>query len=226
MFNPIYFKTDKYELIRNGTIWLTDKDSRYEASTIAGADTTKALNYVVLEDKATGERFLYVNLHLIVRGQDNYVQDADGNDTEHLVQELQVIYLREILQELYEEYDLPMFIGGDFNNSATQINKWLTGSVVEADGTINSEGTPTEDIEIVRSNPYANHVANGCTTTSDDFTELGTSTGAIDLWFVANFDGIMHSYEVIDNKVDEIGKYPSDHRPTRFIVTILRDKTN
>lgn len=231
MYNPIYFKSSKYTLIANDTLWFTDEDHRESASTIPGADTYKALNYVVLEDKTTGARFLYVNLHLIVRGQDNYVQDSTGADTEHLIQELQVIYLRQILEELEKTYGLPTFIGGDFNNSASRINTWFTSSVLNADGSINSEGKPVESVRITRSNPYAEHVLTSCSTTTEDFVNLGdynetSKWGAIDLWFVSNFEGLMHCYEIVDNKTTTSSgvKYPSDHLPARFVVTLYSTK--
>ena len=239
MFNPIYFKTDKYKLIANDTIWFTDAESRDEASRIDGANTDKALNYVVLEvldenGNGTGVRFMYVNLHLIVRSTNSgnlNALDKNGNDTGHLVQELQVIYLREILDDLLAQYDLPMFIGGDFNNSATTINGWLTKSVVNDDGTINSSGKPTETVKITRANPYATNVVTGCSTITEDFKNLGDydkaaddKWGAIDLWFSANFNGVMHAYVVDDNKVASTGKYPSDHLPTQFVVTLYTAK--
>ena len=241
MFNPIYFKTEKYNLIANDTIWFTDKDSRYEASRIDGADTWKGLNYVVLEDKETGVQFMYVNLHLIVRGKEtknddgtvekkgNWLKDADGNYTDHHVQELQVIYLREILDDLQKQYDIPMFIGGDFNNSASKINTWFTKSTVNSDGSINAGGKPTESVSVVRSNPYATNIITSCSSTTEDFANLGDYNvtgdkwGAIDLWFVSNFEGVMHCYIVDDNKVASTGKYPSDHLPTKFVVTIYSE---
>ena len=232
MYNPIYFKTEKYNLIATDTVWFTDEESRYSPSRIDGANTDKALNYVVLEDKETEARFIYVNLHLIVKDQDNYVHDADGNDTEHLVQELQVIYLREILDDLLEQYDLPMFIGGDFNHSASRINTWFTKSTVAEDGrTINSNGKPTEAVKIIDVIANAENVVitdpSTSTIENDKFeTRKDYTGGPIDLWFVANFEGIMHGYILDDNKNETTGKYPSDHLPTVFIVTLYSEKTN
>ena len=214
MYNPIYFKTEKYTLIANDTIWFTDKASRYSASTISGSDTYKALNYVILQDKETGAQFMYVNLHLIVQ------------DNSNTIQELQVIYLREILDELLKQYRLPMFIGGDFNNSASVINNWFTKSVVNADGSIDSNGKPTETVKMLRVNENADYTVKGCSTTTADFTAKGTSTGAIDLWFVSNFEGILHSYIVDDNKNETTGKYPSDHLPVIFEATLYSHNSN
>ncbi len=244
MYNPIYFKTDKFELVTSGTKWFTATPD--EASTINGANTHKALNFVVLKDKKTGEEFVYVNLHLIVRTEkDEYdedkkvpmnVEDLDGNDTGHLVQELQVIYLREILQTLADAYNLPMFIGGDFNNSYSGINEWFSKSVVgENPWDINSEGEPTETVEISTARDQAITKSNyqySCTT--EDFTQVDPEAGeniwkkwgAIDLWFTSNFtNGVVHSYQIYDNKTNTTTgeKYPSDHLPAKMYVTIYKN---
>ena len=224
MYNPIYFKTADYELLANGTLWLTDADSRESCSRIQGANTDKALNYVVLRHIDSGKEFIYVNLHYIVKDQDNYVKDAEGNyvldenGEKHLVQELQTIYLREILKDLYDEYQLPMIIGGDFNNSQSKVYTWFTKSVVEADGTINSNGSPDKSIDLIRTNAYANHVTNECSTVDEKFENRNTYEGAIDLWFVSKFDGVIRCYEVIDNKSGN--KYPSDHIPAKLVISM------
>ena len=232
MYNPIYFKTDKYDLIATDTLWFTDAEHRYSVSRIDGANTDKALNYVVLEDKETGVRFIYINVHLIVKDQDNYVHDAEGNDTEHLVQELQIIYLREILEDLQEQYGLPMIIGGDFNHSASRITTWFNKSVVADDGrTIDSNGKPTETVKVINVIQNAENVEITAPSTStienDKFeTRKDYTGGPIDLWFVANFEGVMHGYILDDNKNETTGKYPSDHLPATFIVTLYSEKTN
>ena len=229
MYNPIYYKTDKYDFVASGTKWLTRSPDT--PSTIDGADTTKALNYVVLEDKSSGQQFVYVNLHLIVR-RTNYVHDADGNDTDFYVQQLEVIYLRKILQELQNEYaELPMFVGGDFNNSYSSINGWFKKSVVgENDWDINSEGTPEETIKLSIARDQAVCTAPKCySVTSEDFTQINPEAieegwGAIDLWFTSNLDGIVYVYQIIDNKTTTTTgeKYPSDHLPARMYVTIYK----
>ena len=229
MYNPIYFKTADFTLVANGTKWLTSTPD--VASTIDGADTYKGLNYVVLKHNETGEQFVYVNVHLIVR-RSNYVHDADGNDTEFYVQELEVIYLREILQELQDTYDLPMFIGGDFNNSYSSITDWFKNSVVGTNEWDISEGTPEETIKLSIARDQALSKAPKCySVTTEDFTQVNPTAinegwGAIDLWFTSNMDnGVVHVYQIIDNKTTTTTgeKYPSDHLPARLYVTLYVD---
>ncbi|MBE6706070.1 MAG: hypothetical protein E7577_00335 [Ruminococcaceae bacterium] len=233
MYNPIYFKTDKYELVTSGTKWLTATPD--VCSVIDGSDTRKALNYVVLKDIATGQQFVYVNVHLVVR-RTNYVHDGEGADTEHYCQELEVIYLRGILDALQKDYaDLPMFIGGDFNNSYSGINKWFSKSVVGENPWDISEGTPTETVKISTARDQAitkSSYLYSCTT--EDFTQVNTDAGAnvwskwgaIDLWWTSNFtNGVVHCYQILDNKTTTSTgeKYPSDHLPAKMCVTIYKD---
>ena len=235
MYNPIYFKTEKYNLIDSGSKWFTSTPD--VPSTINGANTHKNLNFVVLEDKATGKQFIYVNLHLIVAGDNNFVHDGDGNDTEFKVQELQVIYLRAILEELQAKYpELPMFIGGDFNNSHGSVMDWFKKSVINGEEWEIAEGDPTEEITIsiardqaVSTAPYCSSCPKGGNfSTAPDY-----SRGPIDLWFISNMgEGFVHCYHIMDNKFAEPNqagdndRYPSDHLPVKFYVTLYSEKTN
>lgn len=260
-YNPIYFRTDKYRLIDNDTKWLTSTPD--VPSIVDGADTYKALNYVVLEvldenGNGTNEYFIYVNVHLSTPVKDGdaehcYAKDTDGNRTTISVQALQVIHLRAILNELQNEYDCPTFISGDFNKGAGPISNWFKGSYVD-DGIIVTEATDTlgsttrskdmivagktlltekpesntEDVSMT----YASNIANYTTgstyascAASGAFNKIA-SWNPIDLWFVSNFDGIVHTYEIIDNKFEEPNadgsnnRYPSDHLPAKLYVTL------
>ncbi|MBO5779254.1 MAG: hypothetical protein J6R82_06785, partial [Clostridia bacterium] len=222
MYNPIYFKTEKFHLIAQGSKWFTSTPD--VPSIIDGANTYKNLNYVVLEDKATGQQFIYVNLHLIVSTDGNFVHDGDGNDTEFKIQQLQVVYLRSILQDLQDEYDLPMFIGGDFNNSYGSVNDWFKNSVVgENDWEINSKGKPTETIKLSTARDVAvskSPVIASCLGSGEFETDDITSGSKIDLWFTSNMNGFVHVYQILDNKNESTGKYPSDHLPAKLYVTL------
>lgn len=269
MYNPIYFKTDKFELIDSGTKWLTSTPDL--PSQIDGMDTWKGLTYVVLKDKASGEQFIYVNLHYITKAESStdkdgnvsykqYVYDTDGNRTEIWAQELETIYLRAILDDLQNKYDLPMFISGDFNNNDSKISGWFNNSYIDVENQIVSVVDSTangitrykdqikvgesvltekpegnnEDVEITFAGSIA-HYTSGKTLSSSagggNFSTLGPngSRHVIDLWFVSNFDGIVHTYEIIDNKFDELNAdknnniYPSDHLPAKLYVTLYID---
>ena len=265
MYNPIYFKTDMFNLIDSGTKWLTSTPDL--PSQIDGMDTHKGLTYVVLEHKETGTCFIYVNLHYVVKAEikDNgndreFVYDTAGNRTEIWAQELETIYLRAILNDLQDKYDLPMFISGDFNNNDTKISNWFNGSYLDVanqivsvvDSTENGitrykdqikvgeavltekpEGN-NEDVEITFAGSIAGYTTERTLSSSaggGNFNNLGAgvSKNVIDLWFVSNFDGVVHTYEIIDNKFEEPNadrsnkRYPSDHLPAKLYVTLYID---
>ena len=230
-------------------------------------DTWKGLTYVVLEHNKSGEQFVYVNLHYIVKANANsdkenrnYVYDTNGQETEISAQELETIYLRAILDDLQNEYDLPMFISGDFNNNNSKIEGWFEGSyldvanqiVTSEQSTVNGKTRYKEQIRVGESvlteKPEGNeedvaitfagslaHYTTGKTLSSSNgggnFSNLGpgVSKNVIDLWFVSNFDGIVHTYEIVDNKFEEPNadgsnnRYPSDHLPAKLYVTLYID---
>ena len=265
MYNPIYFKTDKFNLVDSGTKWLTSTPDL--PSQIDGMTTWKGLTYVVLEHKATGEQFVYVNLHYVIKaeikadGSDReFVYDTDGNKTEIWAQELETIYLRAILDDLQNKYDLPMFMSGDFNNSDSKISGWFKNSYLDVasqivssvEGTSNGKTRYMDQIKagesVLTSKPEGNdedvaitfagslaHYTTGKTLSSSagggNFSNLGpgVSKNVIDLWFVSNFDGIVHTYEIVDNKFEEPNadgsnnRYPSDHLPAKLYVTLYID---
>ena len=121
-----------------------------------------------------------------------------------------------------------MFICGDFNNSYSSINDWFKNSVVGENEWEISDGTPEETIKLSIARDQAVSKAPKCySCTTDDFTQINPDAiengwGAIDLWWTSNFDGIVHTYQIIDNKTTTSTgeKYPSDHLPARLVVTL------
>ena len=258
MFNPIYYKTDKFNLITSGTKWLTSTPD--VPSMVAGSETWKGLTYAVFEHE-TGERFVFVNVHFVTRVQDgnttrNYVVDTDENVTTIQVQELQTIFLRAILDDLQNTYDYPMFICGDFNNSPDQITKWYNsyididndmakGTVSEANGLTRHEvnivaGTTvsttkpednTEDIKVTFAGKIATYTTGNAASSGagGNFKDPRGTWYPLDHWYVSNFDGIVHVYQIIDNRYAEPNAdktnniYPSDHLPAKFYATLYID---
>ena len=111
--SAIFFRTDMFELVDNnsyGTKWLSntpDKESKYP-----GANHYRIMTYAVLERKADGAQFIYVNTHL-----DN------GNDAENEeVRRAQAVILLGEIQKIYAKYgNLPTIVSGDFNTQG--VNK-------------------------------------------------------------------------------------------------------
>ena len=96
-FTPVFFKTDRFDLIDNGYylyIGLNDANS-------------KSVTWAVLEDRVSLKRIAAVSTH--------FWWKYDSNEDN--LQRLQnVVELKEICDELIERYQVPVIIGGDFNN--------------------------------------------------------------------------------------------------------------
>ena len=216
---------------------------------------------MVLRHKATGECFVFVNVHFVTRVQDNntthsYTVDTDGNVTTVQVQELQTIFLRAILDDLQNTYNYPMFICGDFNNSPDQITKWYNSyidlendMVSEVNGTENGitryeekivAGTTvsttkpesnTEDISVTFAGKVATYTTGNAASSGagGNFSSPRGTWYPLDHWYVSNFDGIVHCYQIIDNRYAEPNAdktnniYPSDHLPAKLYATLYID---
>ncbi len=98
--NFILFKTDKFNLIEEGTRWYTDTPDT--PSVLEGSSYRRIYTYALLERKSDNLRFLYVNTHMHLH-KASRVKAAD--------------YLTDFLEENYSEY--PVYITGDFNATYT-----------------------------------------------------------------------------------------------------------
>ena len=204
MYNPIYYKTSKYEFVTGGFVYLSDDNTQK-----AYSDEYKGATYVVLKEIETGIEFVYVNVHMTRNfcnaencdhkiPCDNYQDDVAG-------------YLRTFVEDLATQYNCPIIIGGDFNGSYSVYTGydefWGTTAVKARDEAANK--------------------TTGCSTTNSNFDEVGDSSGAIDLYYAMNTDNVdILNYAVTDNKVESTGKYPSDHLPVKLVVTFYGDKAN
>lgn len=181
-YNPIYYKTDKFDLIEWGTKWLSDtpdKMSRYPT-----AKHYKVLTYVILKDKATGARFMYINIHL------DGSNDAAAHSALKEVRKWQV----EVFKNFIAKYNfLPIIAGGDFNENPTH----STITAVSANSRLISCANIAEKKVIVPSD------------VNSEFDAIGTAS--LDYLFVTPDSVKVEKFEVWDNKIN--GKYPSDHLP-------------
>lgn len=112
---PIFFKTNKFELVESGTKWLSDTPdimSKYKESHVY-----RIMSYVILKDKATGVSFMYINAHL--------ENNEEGYDSK-AAREKQ----SKVVKSFADQYaNLPIIIGGDMNTtSLIQISPLLSNT--------------------------------------------------------------------------------------------------
>ena len=102
-YSPVFFKTDKYDLVDSGTFWFSDTPEK--SSLTWGALFRRISTWAVLRDKATGFDFAVFNSHW------DHISVISRNKS------------AELLVEKAKEYapGLPVVIIGDFNCEADTV---------------------------------------------------------------------------------------------------------
>jgi endonuclease/exonuclease/phosphatase family metal-dependent hydrolase len=63
----VLWKTEKYDCVKQGTFWCSRTPDRHGSASWDGGltgDIPRAINWVILEEKTTGDQFLFVGAHL------------------------------------------------------------------------------------------------------------------------------------------------------------------
>ena len=94
----IYFRTDRYELLENGALWLSDTPNE-PMTKFEGSKSVRHTTWVLLKDTYTGKELLVCDIHL------------DNSTNEIRMAQLEVMY--EHLGSYMETY--PTILCGDFN---------------------------------------------------------------------------------------------------------------
>ena len=104
MSNDIYWKTEKFKLIKKGFFYMSDTPtvkSKYE-----GSNSNRTFTYVILEVKETGNQFLFIDLHADYRALDT-------------VRAKQLAVVTSLLPKINKN-DLPVVVVGDFNTTGNE----------------------------------------------------------------------------------------------------------
>ena len=97
-FNPIFYRKDKFTLIDSGTRWLSETPE-IKYTKVPDSTYERIFTFAVLEEKATGERFVFINTHF----------DHLGGQSDQAC--VMAAYISRF-------YDLPMLMSGDYNSSS------------------------------------------------------------------------------------------------------------
>ncbi|MBO5360388.1 MAG: endonuclease/exonuclease/phosphatase family protein [Clostridia bacterium] len=96
----IMYRKDKYNLIDSGTFWLSETPDKVSIGW--DAQHHRTCTWVILENKATGERYVHLNTHLDHKGE---LARTNG---------------LALVLEKAESFDLPVVVTGDFNFKKTE----------------------------------------------------------------------------------------------------------
>ncbi len=99
-FNPILYRKDKYTLIDSGTRWLSETPE-VKYTKVPDSAYERIFTFAVLEEKATGVRFVFISTHF-----DHMGGQAD-----------QASCMAAYIEQFR---DLPMFMCGDYNGAGVE----------------------------------------------------------------------------------------------------------
>ena len=99
-FNPILYRKDKFTLIESGTRWLSETpEVRY--SKVPDSSYERIFTFAILEEKATGVRFVFISTHF----------DHEGGQSDQA---------SSFAAYIARFYDMPMLMCGDYNSAAME----------------------------------------------------------------------------------------------------------
>lgn len=198
LYNPIFYRKDKFELVEVGTKWLSGTPDRM--SMFPGAKHYKIMTYVILKDKATGTEFMYINAHL------------DGSNEVDAQVDLATVRFKQsqVINDFAANYThLPIVMGGDFNDapSSSTVRKITNNTRFKY---CMDAAKSKVDIGTTK-------------TVSSNFNPLDKGS-VLDYMFVTTDSVTVKLYEQVDNSYrDAEGKItgcPSDHLPVYAEVSI------
>ncbi len=96
-YTPVFFKTEKFNLIDSGYMLY---DGLNDAN-------SKSVTWALVEDKTNGKKFVVMSTHFWWRacGEEDILQRVEN-----------ARQLKALCSDLIEKYNIPIIIGGDFNN--------------------------------------------------------------------------------------------------------------
>ena len=185
LYNPIFYRKDKFELVEWGTKWLSATPDKI--SMFGEAKHYKIFTYAILKNKETGVEFMYINVHL------------DGSNDGSAQAALEDVRKKQadVVKNFAESYSyLPIVMGGDFNEAPSS-------AVIR--GIINSTRFKY-GMTVAKTK-----VDIGTTKKVNSKFELLEKGSVIDYLFMTGDSITVNKYEQVDNIIND--QYPSDHLP-------------
>ena len=173
--NTILYKTDKFELVRAETVWLSD--TPYVAGTKQWGGSPCTFSYVQLKLKSTGEQIVHFNTRF--SSTHGSARDKSGA--------LLSKYVNDFIDK---NGDLAMYASGDFNVNPGQTgyNEMIGMFADPVNVTDNVKGSATGNLI-----DFEDYVANSA-----------PSGGRLDYIFVSPTALVVDKYEVIDKIIDGV----------------------
>ena len=141
-FSPIFYRTDKYEVVASDTFWLS-KTPEKAGSKDWGSQNVRICTWAMLRNKATGECYVHFNTHL-----DHISSEARENQMKVLLEKVKAF-----------EGRYPIVLTGDFNDDNESVmyaeakeilrDSRLLAPVTDDTGTYHDYGAKAKLIDFV-----------------------------------------------------------------------------
>lgn len=189
---PIFYKTATTKCIESGYL-------RYKAQYSESESASKSLSWAVLESKNGGDRYIVLNTHMCT--QDDDIRRSQAREA--------VV----VANELLSRYDVPVFLGGDYNGTYGAAN-YLYFAVTGGFTDIEKDNLATEYTSKIKSfhrgfPSYRNNL--GLMWPADDDDTGVNPAGSVDHIMIKNREDVTVSvYGVV---VDDYTMSGGDHYP-------------
>ena len=194
--NEIFYKTSKFNLIAEGTKTLRSTATELGVPNTEDADPDisnidRIFHYAVLQEKSTGRKILVVNTHL------HYGGTGSGHEEDDKLRRYEIAALLAWLETQRATYP-DQIVMGDMNSHYKGGQGKVNMKLFEDDG---FEKTCTD--ATVKGDVGGTTVKNSRSVREEWIFDYIMTRGNLDAAY----------YTVVDNPIDEGGKYPSDHIP-------------
>ena len=210
---PLFYNTSTTNYITGAYYWYKnqwDKRTGSDHSNSASDCASKSATWGVFEDKATGERYIVIGTHMCTRS--DYIRS------------LQAAELTALIAELVATYNLPIFLGGDFNGTSVSSN-YKAFIAAGYHDLVTSKDASVFSSELSSTHGYPDNQGTwgGLLQPNSNVTKDGTKYGNdnIDRIFGINDERI--DYRVYAYIIDECSQSGSDHYPVFTDVVFKRD---
>lgn len=223
--NPIYYRTDKFELLDSGTFWLSDTPD-VQGSMISGVNYPRICTWAHLRDRVTGLEYVHLNTHL----------DHNGNNDSKTGRSIRTQQFTVILKFMQRFENVPMVVTGDLNQAAVNAdgNKYAVYKTMIGEEAFKlDDGTEAySPLSNARYDALDNMPEGQCATMTTYYDETSTKYNPakepIDYLLYTKASLTALSYKI--RLYDRGGIYLSDHLPVicelKFAPTPEAEPTN
>ncbi|MBQ9760974.1 MAG: hypothetical protein IJW16_06465 [Clostridia bacterium] len=213
---PLFYNSETTELIAAEYYWYKSQWDRITGANHENSAMdcgSKAATWGVFKDKATGEQYIVISTHMCTRS--NYIRGLQGQEIVALI------------QKLVNQYQCPVFFGGDMNGNIGDANYDLfieSGYLSLQDSLIGGKHVASEFTSDLRTNqpyPIFNtelRIMTPAPGASVATTAQVTNQNSIDQIFVIDNRVLENAKKEVDVKtfcvvVDDVVMSSSDHLP-------------